>query len=64
MLPDELAANLRRAEHKFDVMEELGTDMVLVCSSVCQDAVDDRRRIADQFHDWPSAQPARLPSRL
>src|SRR4029453_1075177 len=30
--PDVLAANLRRAEFKFDVMERLGTDLILVCS--------------------------------
>ena len=49
VLPDELAANLRRAEHKFDVMEELGADMVLVCSSVDANALDDTARIAEQF---------------
>ncbi len=49
-LPDELAANLRRAEHKFDVMEELGADTVLVCSSVDANALDDTARIAEQFH--------------
>ena len=48
--PDELTANLRRAEHKFDVMEELGTDLVLVCSSVDANAVADTARIAEQFH--------------
>ncbi|MCW2763333.1 MAG: Xylose isomerase domain protein barrel, partial [Marmoricola sp.] len=32
--PDVLARNLRRAEHNLDVMEQLGTDLVLVCSSV------------------------------
>ena len=48
--PDRLTANLRRADHKFSVMEELGTDMMLVCSSVAADAVNDPRRLADQFH--------------
>ena len=48
--PDRLTANLRRADHKFSVMEELGTDMMLVCSSVAADAVDDPGRLADQFH--------------
>ena len=48
--PDRLSANLRRADHKFSVMEELGTDMMLVCSSVGADAVDDPGRLADQFH--------------
>ncbi len=48
--PQRLAANLRRAEHKFAVMEALGTDLVLVCSSVSPDAVDDDGRIAEQLH--------------
>jgi 4-hydroxyphenylpyruvate dioxygenase len=39
--PDVLAANIRRAELKFDVMEQLGTDLVLVCSSVSPHALDD-----------------------
>ena len=49
VLPERLTANLRRADHKFSVMEELGTDAMLVCSSVATDAVDDPARIADQF---------------
>ena len=49
--PDRLAANVRRAEHKFAVMEELGTDTMLVCSSVAADAVEDPARIADQFDE-------------
>jgi 4-hydroxyphenylpyruvate dioxygenase len=48
--PDVLASNLRRAEHKFDVMEQLGTDLVLVCSSVSPHALDDDDRIAEQLH--------------
>jgi 4-hydroxyphenylpyruvate dioxygenase len=48
--PERLAANLRRAERKFDVMEALGTDLILVCSSVSPDAVDDDDRIAEQLH--------------
>jgi 4-hydroxyphenylpyruvate dioxygenase len=48
--PDVLAANLRRAEHKFDVMERLGADLLLVCSSVSPHALDDDDRIAEQFH--------------
>ena len=47
--PAALTANLRRAELKFDIMQELGTDLVLVCSSVSPDAVDDDRVIADQL---------------
>jgi 4-hydroxyphenylpyruvate dioxygenase len=52
--PDVLAANLRRAEHKFDVMEELGTGLVLVCSSVSPHALDDDDRIAEQLHQLAS----------
>ena len=48
--PDRLAANLRRAERKFDVMEALGCDLVLVCSSVAPDALDDDDAIAAQLH--------------
>src|ERR1700712_5101038 len=33
--------NLDRAERKFDVMQELGTDLVLVCSNVQVAAIDD-----------------------
>ena len=47
--PDRFARNLRRAERKFDVMAELGTDTVLVCSSVSPDAVDDLDRLAEQL---------------
>jgi 4-hydroxyphenylpyruvate dioxygenase len=49
-VPDErLAANLRRAEHKFTVMTSLGTDTLLVCSSVSAAAMDDDARAADQL---------------
>jgi 4-hydroxyphenylpyruvate dioxygenase len=47
--PDVLAANLRRAEHKFDVMAELGVDTMLVCSSVAPEAVDDDELAAAQL---------------
>ncbi|HET6392390.1 MAG TPA: TIM barrel protein [Blastococcus sp.] len=47
--PDRFARNLRRAERKFDVMTELGTDTVLVCSSVSPDAVGDLDRLAEQL---------------
>src|SRR3954471_11573120 len=43
------ARNLRRAERKFDVMEQLGVDTVLVCSSVSLDAVADPDRLAGQL---------------
>ncbi|HEX7306833.1 bifunctional sugar phosphate isomerase/epimerase/4-hydroxyphenylpyruvate dioxygenase family protein [Lentzea sp.] len=48
--PDVLAANLRRAERKFDVMAALGVDTVLVCSSVSPDAIDDDDLAAEQLH--------------
>src|SRR3954471_16872468 len=48
---DVFAANLRRAERKFDVMEQLGTDLILVCSSVSPHALDDDDRIAEQLHE-------------
>jgi sugar phosphate isomerase/epimerase/4-hydroxyphenylpyruvate dioxygenase-like putative hemolysin len=48
--PDVLASNLRRAERKFDVMEHLGVDTLLVCSSVSPDAVDDDDLAAEQLH--------------
>ena len=38
---DRLARNLERAERKFDLMQELGTDLVLVCSNVAPDALAD-----------------------
>jgi 4-hydroxyphenylpyruvate dioxygenase len=49
--PDRLAANLRRAERKFDVMEQLGVDTVLVCSSVSPDAVADPSELAAQLRE-------------
>jgi 4-hydroxyphenylpyruvate dioxygenase len=47
--PTRLAANLARAEHKFDVMAELGTDTVLVCSSVAPTAIDDDDLAVEQL---------------
>jgi 4-hydroxyphenylpyruvate dioxygenase len=47
--PDRFARNLRRAERKFDVMEQLGTSTVLVCSSVASDAVADLDQLAEQL---------------
>src|SRR5689334_24657920 len=47
-LPPELfAAALRRAEHKFAVMAELGADLLLVCSSVTPAAVAGDELAAD-----------------
>ncbi|MFC4537104.1 bifunctional sugar phosphate isomerase/epimerase/4-hydroxyphenylpyruvate dioxygenase family protein [Sphaerisporangium dianthi] len=41
--------DLRRAERKFQVMERLGADMLLVCSNVSPDAVDDDELAAAQL---------------
>ncbi|AZD30514.1 sugar phosphate isomerase/epimerase and 4-hydroxyphenylpyruvate domain-containing protein [Pseudomonas chlororaphis] len=45
----QLARNLDRAEHKFDVMQELGIDLLGVCSNAQADALGDRQLIADQL---------------
>jgi 4-hydroxyphenylpyruvate dioxygenase len=47
--PEVLRANLRRADRKFDVMEQLGVDTMLVCSSVSADTVDDDDLAAEQL---------------
>ena len=46
---ERFARNLRRLECKFDLMAELGTDTVLVCSSVSPDAVENPDRLAGQL---------------
>lgn len=38
-----------RMERKFDVMAELGTDLLLVCSNVSPQSLGDRQRIIDDF---------------
>ena len=48
---DRFAANLRRAEAKFAVMEELGADTVLVCSNVSPHAIDDDALAAAQLRE-------------
>lgn len=48
---DQLARNLRRAERKLDVMQQLGTDTMLVCSNVSGPAVDDDALAAEQLHE-------------
>lgn len=47
--PERLAENLRRARHKFDLMRRLGADMVVVCSNVSGDPVDDDALAAEQL---------------
>ncbi|MGE1092317.1 3-dehydroshikimate dehydratase QuiC [Pseudomonas germanica] len=46
---DRLARNLERAERKFDLMQELGTDLVLVCSNASADSVGDQRILVDDL---------------
>jgi 4-hydroxyphenylpyruvate dioxygenase len=46
---DVFARNLRRAERKFALMSALGADLMLVCSNVSADAIDDDARAADQL---------------
>jgi len=41
--------NLERAARKFDVMDELGTSLILVCSNVQPDALGDPALLAEQF---------------
>ncbi|MGK2909765.1 MAG: bifunctional sugar phosphate isomerase/epimerase/4-hydroxyphenylpyruvate dioxygenase family protein [Sphingobium sp.] len=49
-MPGDLRAKtFDRAERKFDVMEALGTDLVLICSNVSPQALGDRQRIIDDF---------------
>ncbi|MBA1288177.1 3-dehydroshikimate dehydratase QuiC [Pseudomonas japonica] len=44
-----LARNLDRAERKFELMQELGTDLVLVCSNVAADSVGDHNLLVDDM---------------
>jgi 4-hydroxyphenylpyruvate dioxygenase len=51
-MPDALRSRtFDRAERKFDIMQELGTDMVLVCSNVSQAALGGVDRAAADFHE-------------
>ncbi|KIF59209.1 4-hydroxyphenylpyruvate dioxygenase [Pseudomonas fluorescens] len=46
---DRLVRNLERAERKFDLMQELGTDLVLVCSNASPDSVGDQQILVDDL---------------
>ncbi|WP_405968160.1 sugar phosphate isomerase/epimerase and 4-hydroxyphenylpyruvate domain-containing protein [Streptomyces sp. NBC_00015] len=48
---EEFARNLRRARHKFELMDRLGADTVLVCSSVSPLAVGDDALAAGQLSE-------------
>jgi 4-hydroxyphenylpyruvate dioxygenase len=43
--------NLARAERKFDLMQELGCDLLMVCSNVSPDALGGIDRAADDFRE-------------
>jgi 4-hydroxyphenylpyruvate dioxygenase len=47
--PDQFARNLVRAERKFDVMEQLGCDLLLVCSSPLAGAVREDDMLIEQM---------------
>ncbi|WP_182346795.1 sugar phosphate isomerase/epimerase and 4-hydroxyphenylpyruvate domain-containing protein [Tomitella gaofuii] len=48
--PDRFARNLQRAERKFALMERLGCDTLLVCSSPLETCARDDALIAEQLH--------------
>jgi len=48
--PGRFGASLRRAERKFDLLAELGADVLLVCSAHSPDGVDDDDLAAEQLH--------------
>lgn len=51
-MPDNLRPRIfERLERKFDVMEELGTDLLLICSNVSPVACGDRARIVADFRE-------------
>src|SRR6185437_4200110 len=51
-MPDTLRPRVfDRMERKFDLMEELGTDLLLVCSNVSPVASNDRSRIVADFRE-------------
>ncbi|MFW0784074.1 TIM barrel protein [Gordonia sp. CPCC 206044] len=47
--PDRFARNIVRLERKFDLMDELGSDLLLVCSSPAGDAVRDDALLCHQL---------------
>lgn len=49
--PDVFESSLRHAERKFDVLEELGADVLVVCSSTSPDGIDDDDLAAEQLHE-------------
>ncbi len=49
MPSEQLSRALDRMERKFDVMAELGTDLILLCSNCSPLATDDRSQMADDL---------------
>ena len=47
--PARFEQNLRRLDRKFDVMEQLGVDLILLCSNASKDAVADMDELARQL---------------
>jgi 4-hydroxyphenylpyruvate dioxygenase len=59
-MPDpQRGRNLDRAERKFDVMQALGTDLVLVCSNTLPAAIDDDARAAADLAEMAARAAAR-----
>lgn len=51
-MPDALRPRIfERLEKKFDLMQELGTDLLLICSNVSPAALPDRSRIVADFRE-------------
>jgi 4-hydroxyphenylpyruvate dioxygenase len=50
MPPDKRERNFMRAERKFDLMRELGCDLLMVCSNVAPDSIGGIDRAAEDFH--------------
>src|SRR5918995_3284235 len=51
MPAEQLARAFERIERKFDVMQELGTDLILLCSNCSPLAVGDRTRLIDDLSE-------------
>ena len=48
---DRMARSFDRAERKFDLMQELGTDLVLVCSNTAADSLGDQQILVDDLRE-------------
>ncbi len=59
-MPEPLRARVfDRVERKFDVMEELGANLLLVCSNVSPSSLSDRSRIIEDFQELGNRAAAR-----